>query len=196
MKNFDNSYITNEINLIAGVDEVGRGCLAGPVVSAAVIFPSGVFIDGVNDSKQLTEKKRDALLPIIYENALAFSVSAVSHGQIDRINILQASLTAMSMAVGRLKVQPHLILVDGNKTFNYNVPTLPIIKGDSKSFCIAAASIIAKVNRDNIMKRLSKRFPQYLWAKNKGYATKEHIDAIKYYGVSPLHRKTFLTKIL
>lgn len=196
MKNFDNSYITNEINLIAGVDEVGRGCLAGPVVSAAVIFPSGVFIDGVNDSKQLTERERNTLLPLIYENALAFSVSAVSHGQIDRINILQASLTAMSMAVGKLKVQPHLILVDGNKTFNYNVPALPIIKGDAKSFCIAAASIIAKVNRDNIMRRLSKRFPQYLWAKNKGYATKEHIDAIKHYGASPLHRKTFLTKIL
>ncbi len=196
MKNFDNSYLTNEIKLIAGVDEAGRGPLAGPVVSSAVIFQPNVFIDGVNDSKQLSDKERRELLPQIMDKALAYSVSIISHGQIDRINILQASLTAMSMSVRRLNVQPNLILVDGNKTFNYTVPAVPIVKGDSKSFCIAAASIIAKVTRDDIMIRLSPKFPQYLWAKNKGYGTKEHINAIKQYGPSPLHRKTFLSKIL
>jgi ribonuclease HII len=196
MKNFDNSFLTDKIRLIAGVDEVGRGPLAGPVISAAVIFESNVFIEGVNDSKKLTVKEREQLFPLIIKNSVSYSVAAVSHGQIDRINILQASLRAMSMAVKRLGINPDLILVDGNKTFNYYVPAIPIIQGDSKSFCIAAASIIAKVVRDGIMTRLNEYYPDYLWSKNKGYATKEHIRAIKTYGVCPLHRKSFLTKIL
>jgi len=196
MKNFDNSFLTDKIKFIAGVDEVGRGPLAGPVVSAAVIFDNHVFIEGINDSKKLTEKEREKLFPLILGNAAAYAVAAVSHGQIDRINILQASLRAMSMAVKRLKINPDLILVDGNKTFNYSVPAIAIVKGDSKSFSIAAASIVAKVIRDSLMKRLSEYYPQYLWAKNKGYPTKDHIKAIKLYGVCPLHRKSFLKKIL
>ncbi|MHB1688025.1 MAG: ribonuclease HII [Ignavibacteriaceae bacterium] len=196
MKNFDNSFLTDQIKFIAGVDEAGRGPLAGPVVSASVIFSPGVFIEGVNDSKQLSEKEREELLPQILEKAISYSIAAVSHGKIDEINILQASLLSMKIAVSRLRIQPNLILIDGNKSFNYSVPAIPIVKGDSKSFSIAAASIIAKVARDRIMKRLDKYYPNYLWQKNKGYPTKEHIEAVKMYGASPLHRKSFLKKIL
>ena len=173
MKNFDNSFLTRKIKLVAGADEVGRGPLAGPVVAATVLFSPDVYIDGVNDSKQLSEREREELVPFIVEKSLACSVSAVSHIQIDKINILQASLLAMSMSVNRLKVKPHLILIDGNKT-----------------------SILAKVARDRIMKRMCPRFPQYSWSKNKGYATHEHIEAIKTFGPSVFHRKTFLFKIL
>ncbi len=196
MKNFDNSFLNEKIKLIAGVDEVGRGPLAGPVVSSAVIFDENTFIDGVNDSKKLTEKERDELFPVIINKSLAYSVSVISHGKIDLINILQASLLSMKVSVYRLNIKPHLILIDGNKVFNSVIPSIPIVQGDAKSFSIAAASIIAKVTRDRIMKRLDRYYPQYLWAKNKGYATQEHINAIKLYGSSPLHRKTFLTKIL
>ena len=196
MKNFDNSFLNEKIKLIAGVDEAGRGPLAGPVVSSAVIFDENTFIDGVNDSKKLTEKERDELFPVIINKSLAYSVSVISHGKIDLINILQASLLSMKVSVYRLNIKPHLILIDGNKVFNSVIPSIPIVQGDAKSFSIAAASIIAKVTRDRIMKRLDRYYPQYLWVKNKGYATQEHINAIKLYGSSPLHRKTFLTKIL
>jgi ribonuclease HII len=196
MKDFDNSFLTKKIKFIAGADEVGRGPLAGPVVAASVIFSPDVYIDGVNDSKQLTEDEREELVPEIIRKSLTCSVSAISHIQIDKINILQASLLAMSISVRRLKIKPHLVLIDGNKTFNYKVPAIPIIKGDSQSFAIAAASILAKVARDRVMKRMCPRFPQYLWSKNKGYATQEHIEAIKIFGPSIFHRKTFLRKIL
>ena len=195
MKNFDNSFLTEKISLIAGVDEAGRGPLAGPVISAAVVFDSDTFIEGVNDSKKLSEEKREELFPLILNKALAVAVAAVSNSQIDRINILQASLSSMHTAVKRLKVNPDLILVDGNKTFNHYIPAIPIVKGDSKSFAIASASIIAKVTRDKIMKRLSSYYPEYLWEKNKGYPTREHIQAVKTFGPCPLHRKTFLKKI-
>ena len=196
MKNFDNSFLTDKIKYIAGTDEAGRGPLAGPVVAAAVIFDNDVWIKGVNDSKQLTEKEREALLPQIIEKCLACSVSVISHIQIERINILQASLLAMTTSIDRLKVKPDLILVDGNKGLNHPVYSIPIIKGDSKSFAIASASIIAKVTRDRIMKRLHLYYPNYCWSKNKGYGTAEHIAAIKTYGSSPLHRKSFLRNIL
>ena len=196
MKNFDNSFLTDNIRLIAGVDEVGRGPLAGPVVSASVIFSPDDYIEGVNDSKQLSEREREQLLPQIVDKAISYSVAAVSHTKIDQINILQASLLSMKIAISRLQVQPHLILIDGNKSFQCSVKAIPIVKGDSKSFAIAAASIIAKVARDRLMKRLDKHFPNYLWGKNKGYATKEHIEAIRIYGASSLHRKTFLKNIV
>jgi ribonuclease HII len=196
MKEFDNNFLTDKIKLIAGVDEVGRGPLAGPVVSAAVIFDEHVIIEGINDSKKLSVKQREYLFPLILKNAASYAFASVSHGEIDRINILQASLKSMYKAVKRLNINPDLILVDGNKTFEYSVPVLPIIKGDSKSFCIAAASIIAKVLRDRLMKRLNEYYPEYLWSKNKGYPTKDHIQAIKLYGICPLHRKSFLNKIL
>lgn len=196
MIEFDDSFRKGKIKLIAGVDEAGRGPLAGPVVSAAVIFPPGRYIEGINDSKKLTEKQREELFPLILENAAAYSVAAASHGIIDNINILQASLYAMKTAVSRLSVPPDLILIDGNKVFNYETPAVAVVKGDSKSFSIAAASIIAKVVRDRIMKRLDRYYPDYLWEKNKGYPTKEHIGAVKEFGPSPLHRKTFLRKIL
>jgi ribonuclease HII len=196
MKNFDNSFLTNEIKLLAGTDEVGRGPLAGPVVAAAVIFHPDVFFEGVNDSKQLSENEREELVPIILEKSLASAVTAISHIEIDRINILQASLLAMKTSVSRLSIQPDIILVDGNKTFTNRVPAIPIVKGDAKSFSIAAASILAKVARDRIMKRLCPKYPQYLWSKNKGYPTKQHIEAIKIYGPTRFHRKTFLKNIL
>lgn len=196
MRKFDNSFRTGTIELIAGTDEAGRGPLAGPVVAASVIFPKKIFIKGIRDSKVLTEEEREKVLPKILEKSLACSVAVISHVQIDRINILQASLLAMYTSLSRLKIKPDLVLVDGNKGFDFPVPVIPVIKGDAQSFSIAAASIVAKVARDRIMKRLCPRFPQYLWSKNKGYATPEHIKAIKFYGASPLHRKTFLSRIL
>jgi ribonuclease HII len=196
MKKFDLSYLNSELKILAGTDEAGRGPLAGPVVAAAVIFDNHTYIEGVNDSKQLCEEERDEMYSWIVRNALSYAVCAVSHGVIDRINILQSSLRAMKNAVKRLDVKPDIILVDGNKTFSYTIPSIPVIHGDCKSFSIAAASILAKVTRDNIMKRLSDKYPQYLWYKNKGYATPEHINAIKIYGPCCLHRQTFLSKIL
>jgi len=203
MNDFDTSFLTDEIKLIAGVDEVGRGPLAGPVVAASVVFPPDVFIEGVRDSKQLSEKERETLLPEILDKSLSYSVSAITHTKIDEINILQASLLAMRNSVEKLTVEPNLVLVDGNRVFQ-NLPAdrqgytkvISVIKGDSKSFSIAAASIIAKVARDRIMKRLSIYYPNYLWEKNKGYGTREHVRAIKLYGPSVLHRKTFLRKII
>lgn len=196
MRKFDNTFRHDTIELIAGVDEAGRGPLAGPVVAASVIFPKKIYIKGIRDSKMLTEEEREKVLPRILEKSLACSVAVISHAQIDRINILQASLLAMYKSLSRLEVQPDIVLVDGNKGFDYSVPVIPVVKGDSQSFSIAAASIVAKVARDRIMKRLCPRFPQYLWSKNKGYATQEHIEAIKVFGLSPLHRKTFLRRIL
>lgn len=196
MNSFDRSFLRDDVKLIAGTDEAGRGPLAGPVVAASVIFPEKTRIRGVKDSKLLTEEEREKLLPKILDKALTYSVAAVSHGEIDRINILQASLLAMSTAIKRLKVRPDLVLVDGNKIFGGDIPALPIIDGDAKSFSIGAASIIAKVTRDRIMKRLCQKFPEYNWSSNKGYATREHIEAIKTFGPCILHRKSFLTKIL
>jgi ribonuclease HII len=196
MKKFDDSFRINGINLIAGVDEAGRGPLAGPVVAASVIFSPDDFIEGVNDSKQLNELQREHYYSLIIDKAISYSFSVVSHTEIDEINILQASLKAMKLSVEQLNIKPDLILIDGNKVFASQVDAKSIVKGDGKSFSIAAASIIAKVTRDGIMRKLDEEYPGYLWAKNKGYATKEHISAIKKLGITPYHRVSFLKNIL
>jgi ribonuclease HII len=196
LKAFDKKYFNKNIKYLAGVDEAGRGPLAGPVVAAAVVFSKNTFIKGVNDSKQLTENQREDLYDKIISKALAYSVSVIDHDIIDEVNILHATLLGMQKAVDGLTIKPDLILVDGNRVFKSYVTVIPIIKGDSKSFSIAAASILAKVTRDRLMKNLSEKYPDYLWEQNKGYPTKQHREIVKKIGPSPLHRKTFLKNIL
>lgn len=196
MKAFDNSFISGNVKLIAGVDEAGRGPLAGPVIAAAVVFLPDTYIEGIDDSKNLTEAEREAVFPSIIGKALSYSVTSISNKKIDEINILQASLLAMHSSVQRLRVKPDIVLLDGNKSYSSSNRVIPVVKGDSKSFAIAAASIIAKVIRDRLMKRLSVYHPLYGWEKNKGYPTKFHINAVKRFGPTPLHRKTFLKNIL
>ena len=195
MKNFDKKYLSNKIKIIAGTDEAGRGPLAGPVVAAAVILPKDFYDERIDDSKKLSAALRQKLFGVIKKNALCYAYTIISQNKIDQINILKASLLAMKRSVEKLKVQPDLILVDGNKSFSYDAEVIPIIKGDSKSLSIASASIIAKVVRDRIMIKLASEFPQYGWETNKGYPTKEHIEAVLKYGACKIHRKTFLTKI-
>lgn len=178
------------INYIAGTDEAGRGPLAGPVVAAAVILPKGLIIDGVNDSKQLTEKKRDALYDVIKEKALAVGVSFISPKEIDEINILEASRKAMIEAISKLEIKPEYVLSDCMK-MNIGIPVNPLIKGDALSESIAAASIIAKVERDRYMLEMDKLYPNYGFKEHKGYPTKAHIEAIEKYGILDIHRKTF-----
>ena len=176
----------------AGCDEAGRGCLAGPVTAAAVILPPDFHNDLINDSKQLTERQREQLRPIIEREAVTWAVAMVSPEEIDRINILRASITAMHRALDQLTVRPEGILVDGNRFYPYhNIPYTTVIKGDGKLLSIAAASILAKTHRDELMRQLDKEYPQYGWAKNKGYPTPDHRAAIARYGVTPHHRHTF-----
>lgn len=196
LKKFDKSLLNSKIRFIAGVDEAGRGPLAGPVVAVAVIFDSKTFIEEVNDSKKVSENKRELLYDIIIKTAVAYGVGVVDEKTIDEINIFQATMRAMKGAVSNLKITPDLVIIDGNKTFETKLKTKSIVKGDSLSFSIAAASIIAKVTRDRIMRKASEDFPEYLWSKNKGYGTREHIRAIKKYGPSSLHRTSFLGNIL
>ncbi len=176
----------------AGCDEAGRGCLAGPVTAAAVILPPDFHNDLINDSKQLTERQREQLRPVIEREAVAWAVAMVSPQEIDRINILRASITAMHRALDQLSVRPEGILVDGNRFFPYHaIPSTTIVKGDGKMLSIAAASILAKTHRDELMRQLDKEFPQYGWAGNKGYPTPAHRAAIAQYGATPHHRHTF-----
>lgn len=176
----------------AGCDEAGRGCLAGPVTAAAVILPPDFNNNLINDSKQLTERQREQLRPVIEREALAWAVAMVPPEEIDRINILRASITAMHRALDQLAVRPEGILVDGNRFFPYHdIPHTTIIKGDGKMLSIAAASILAKTHRDEYMRRLDKEYPQYGWARNKGYPTPDHRAAIAQFGVTPHHRHTF-----
>ncbi len=179
------------IRTIAGVDEAGRGPLAGPVVAAAVIFPEGTMIHGVEDSKKLTEKKREELFIPIREQALSFGVGIVEHEIIDRINILQATILAMHKAIDELNVRPDYLIVDGNTFRHETLSFQNIIDGDAKSFTIAAASIIAKVTRDEIMRKYHERFPAYGFAQHKGYGTKQHLEAIRRYGPCEIHRRSF-----
>ena len=196
LKNFDNRHLSTKTKIIAGVDEAGRGPLAGPVVAAAVIFDRKTFHKEINDSKRLSESKREELFGWIVENCKSYGVGIIDHKEIDEINILQATLKAMKSAVEQLQRKPNLVLIDGNKSFHSALKTKTVVKGDAKSFSIAAASIIAKVTRDRIMREASNKFPEYCWAKNKGYGTRAHRDAIKKFGASPFHRKTFLSRVL
>ncbi len=176
----------------AGCDEAGRGCLAGPVFAAAVILPDDFENDMLNDSKQLSEKNRDALRRIIEKKALAWAVASVSPEEIDEINILNASFLAMHRAVSSLKIKPEFLLIDGNRFKPYeNIPHKCIVKGDGKYLSIAAASVLAKTHRDEYMKKIHEDFPAYGWNKNKGYPTKQHKEAILKAGLSPHHRTTF-----
>ncbi len=176
----------------AGCDEAGRGCLAGPVTAAAVILPPDFSNELLNDSKQLTEHQRDTLRPIIEREALAWAVAMVSPQEIDTINILRASFTAMHRALDQLTVRPEHILVDGNRFIPYSdIPFTTIIKGDGKMMSIAAASVLAKTHRDEYMRRIALEYPHYGWEKNKGYPTREHRAAIVAHGISPYHRKSF-----
>lgn len=176
----------------AGCDEAGRGCLAGPVFAAAVILPEGYDNEALNDSKQLSERRRDMMRPVIERDALAWAVGIVSWEEIDRINILNASFLAMHRAVDALSVRPQHLLIDGNRFKPYDgIPHTCIVKGDGKMMAIAAASILAKTHRDEFMAEIHKEFPQYGWNINKGYPTTAHRDAIRQYGATPYHRKSF-----
>lgn len=176
---------------IAGVDEAGRGPLAGDVYAAAVILPQNLCIEGLNDSKKLTEKKREELFGIICEKAIAYSVCAISAQEIDEINILEATYKAMQGAVARLHIQPDFVMIDGNRIKGIELPHKTVIKGDALSASIAAASILAKVSRDRYMQEQAKLYPQYQFEIHKGYGTKSHMRLIAEYGPSPIHRRTF-----
>lgn len=182
----------HDVDFEAGCDEAGRGCLAGSVYAAAVIFPRGYQNDGIADSKKLSATKRYAMRKEIERDALAWAVGVVSPQEIDDINILNASILAMHRALDKLGVRPQAVIVDGNRFKPYgNVPCDTIVKGDGKYLSIAAASILAKTYRDDYMERIGQEFPQYAWAKNKGYPTPDHRRAIKAYGLTPYHRRSF-----
>ena len=194
MKAFDISK--KHGGFLAGVDEAGRGPLAGPVFAAAVILPDDVIIEGINDSKKLSEKKRESLFDIIKEQSLAYCIFSVDQKEIDKINILQATFKAMRGSVKGLEVTPDYVIVDGNKSPGLDIAHETIVKGDSKSMSIAAASVLAKVARDRYMKSMSEVYPGYGFDKHKGYGTAAHYAAIEELGISELHRKTFLKKVL
>ena len=181
--------------IVCGVDEAGRGPLAGPVCAAAVILPDGLVIEGLDDSKKLTEKKRDALYDIICEEAIAYGIAFASVEEIEEMNILQATFLAMKRAVEGLSVKPDLALVDGNQKPNLDIQARTLVKGDAKSPSIAAASILAKVTRDRLMTEIAEEYPQYEFPKHKGYGTKLHYEKIMEHGISPVHRRSFLKKI-
>lgn len=177
---------------VCGLDEAGRGPLCGPVVAAAVILPPGLEIEGLNDSKKLSEKKREALFEVIKEKAIAYAIAEASPEEIDEINILNASMLAMRRAVEALPVPADFALIDGNCSRGFSIPTETVVKGDAKSYSIAAASILAKVTRDRQCIELDAAYPQYGIAKHKGYPTKDHMNAVREHGVAPIYRKSFL----
>ena len=181
---------------ICGVDEAGRGPLAGPVYAAAVILPPDLVIPGLNDSKKLSEKRREELFDVITGNAIAYSIASVDEKRIDEINILNATFAAMNNAVNSLSISPDFCLIDGNRIKNMTIPHETIVKGDAKSASIAAASILAKVSRDRFIIEMSKKYPQYGFENHKGYGTTAHNEAILKYGPCEIHRRTFLKKLL
>lgn len=192
----ENEYREKGFNIICGVDEAGRGPLAGPVYAAAVILPSDCVIEGLNDSKKLTEKKREALFDEIKEKALAYGIASADEKEIDEINILNATFLAMKRAIASLSVRPDLALIDGNQKPHTDIEEVTVIKGDAKSMSIAAASVLAKVSRDRFMLEMAEKYPQYEFERHKGYGTKLHYEKIAQYGVCDIHRRTFLKKIL
>ncbi|WP_195983508.1 ribonuclease HII [Clostridium sp. D33t1_170424_F3] len=186
----------NGYQVVCGIDEAGRGPLAGPVFAAAVILPDHHEIEGLNDSKKLSEKKRELLFDEIIKTAVSYSVAFATEQEIDEINILQATFLAMKRACDGLAIRPEFALVDGNRMPPLDVPAQTVIKGDALSASIAAASILAKVSRDRLLYELDELYPEYQFAKHKGYGTKLHVELLKQYGPCPIHRRTFLKKIL
>lgn len=193
---FENEKKLEGYRMVAGVDEAGRGPLAGPVFAACVILPDDCVIDGINDSKKLSEKKRELLFDEITKKAIAYSIASIDERIIDEVNILNATHIAMNKAVDEMKIKPDFVLIDGNSIKNMTTPHQTIVKGDSKSISIAAASILAKVSRDRFICELADKYPEYQFEKHKGYGTKVHTDALKKFGPCKIHRKSFLTKIL
>lgn len=192
---YENAALNSGFEVICGIDEAGRGPLAGPVYAAAVILPKGHIVEGVNDSKKISEKKRDLLFDKIIDECVCYSIGTASEQEIDEINILQATFLAMRRAVEGLEIKPDIALVDGNKKPGLDIAEQTIVKGDSKSANIAAASIIAKVSRDRYMLEIAEKYPEYQFEKHKGYGTKLHYEMLEKYGISPIHRKTFLKKL-
>lgn len=182
------------VEVICGVDEAGRGPLAGPVCAAAVILPPHLRITGLNDSKKLSDKRRRELFPMICDQALAYGIAFATEQEIDEINILHATFLAMERALAQLKIRPDLVLIDGNRQKDFGLPVKTVVKGDSLSANIAAASVLAKVTRDDFMVRQAEQFPEYGFEIHKGYGTKAHYAALEQYGACPIHRKTFLKK--
>ena len=192
MLSYEKVFWHQGLNLVAGVDEVGRGPLAGPVVAAAVIFPQDISLTQITDSKRLTPQKREELFDLIFQNALDVGIAEVDQDTIDKLNILNASLKAMQEAINKLKNRPDVVLVDGNQKIpNLRIPQITIIKGDSLSLSVAAASIIAKVTRDRLMQAHHKKYPIFFFDQNKGYATKSHIQALREHGPCEIHRMSF-----
>ena len=194
MWEIEDSFYSDEIQVICGVDEAGRGPLAGPVCAAAVILPKHAELPGLTDSKKLTDKKRRELYPLIMEQAVAYGIGFATEQEIDEINILQATFLAMQRALDQLTVKPDLTLIDGNREKDFGLPVKTVVKGDSLSANIAAASILAKVTRDNLMVEMAAKYPQYGFEIHKGYGTKAHYAALREFGASPIHRMTFLKK--
>ncbi len=194
MWTIENSHYEKGICTICGVDEAGRGPLAGPVCAAAVILPAGMDIPGLTDSKKLSDKKRRELMPVIKEQAIAYGIAFATHEEIDSINILQATFLAMERALAQLNVRPDLALIDGNRQKDFGINVETVVKGDSLSANIAAASVLAKVTRDDYMLEMAQLYPQYGFDIHKGYGTKAHYEALTVHGPSPIHRMTFLKK--
>ena len=193
---YENQAHEDGYRLVCGVDEAGRGPLAGPVYAAAVILPDGLEDLGINDSKKLSEKKREQLFDVICEKAVAYGIGSASEKEIDEINILNAAFLAMKRAIEAMGLEPDLVLVDGNRKPGTGYEEITIVKGDAKSISIAAASILAKVSRDRYMKELAQKYPEYRFEQHKGYPTKLHYEMIEQYGILPDHRRSFLKKIL
>ena len=194
MWKIEQSHFDRGVQLICGVDEAGRGPLAGPVCAAAVILPLNVEIPGLNDSKKLSDKKRRELYPVIKETAIAYGIAFADHKEIDEINILQATYLAMERAINQLAVKPNLALIDGNRAKDFGIPVETVVHGDSLSASIAAASVLAKVTRDDYMLKMAEEYPGYDFEIHKGYGTKAHYAALTELGASPIHRMSFLKK--